>query len=245
MDKFFKGKLNKEIFVLLLFFLPMIILDTALGYDYEISSLISIVFTALFLRYTKKDVFKEQSAVIKKSDPLIIAALFLLAVTVQIFLFSFAFRSKALSIDNDWLSYKKLAAPVIIAPITEELTFRFASTKICIDKNTSKCKTIIFVLILLVIWNFSHGTAIDLSIIFAGLILYVIFFISGNLMYCIIFHSSLNLMYALLMSPVQNNLTFIFGNNIIFAANIILFGVLLVSVIYFLKKKRFCRAERK
>ncbi|MEE5994049.1 MAG: CPBP family intramembrane glutamic endopeptidase [Oscillospiraceae bacterium] len=89
-----------------------------------------------------------------------------------------------------------IADLVFIAPLSEELIFRFAMlTILLIAPGNSRMKlsfSIGFVSILWVLPHFSGFTMRSMDIAFAGMIIGIIYWFSKNLLYCIVFHATTN-----------------------------------------------------
>jgi len=90
---------------------------------------------------------------------------------------------------------------IFIAPVSEELVFRFAMlTVLIISSGTNKLKlsfSIVFTSLLWVLPHFSGLSLRSIDIAITGIIIGAIYLLSKNLLYCITFHASANFVVAL------------------------------------------------
>jgi len=224
MKTFLSGKANKVAALFLFFFLPRIIADTFFEYDYEISSIIGIIFIVMFMFYVNKPSIANQKSYIQKSKSIILLSFVILAVTLQLLFFYISYKRRLLTAYSNWLTYKHIIDAIILAPISEELFFRWSLVETCISKDTKTYKKIIFLVLTLIVWNYGHGSITDINttVILLGCMLYAIYFKSRNLLYCIVFHMTLNLTYLIGSSPLQNKLIFLFDSNLFIVVDILL-----------------------
>lgn len=210
MKTFLSGKTNKVIALLLIFFLPRIIGDTFFKYDYEISSIIGIIAILIFMFFVNKSAVTRQKSCIKDSSLIVFIMVIIFAVTLQFMFLCLSYRMNTLTVESDWLTYERIVDLIVLAPISEELFMRWSLVETCISKDTKTYKKIIFLVIALAVWNFSHSLdTINITIILLGCIFYTIYFKSKNLLYCIVLHVAINAMNFILTSPLQNKLTFL------------------------------------
>ena len=215
MNRFLSGKINKELFVLILIFVPMIAAALIFSCDYGLSAVISIICLIFFMKKMKKGALEFQISQISKTKISTSGLLIALAVMIQILLFTFVYRTGNLFVKEDWNKYIDIIKPILVAPVVEELFFRWASTEICIDKDTSKGRCALFLVVMLIIWTLAHGVLnINLGVTFIGAILYYIYFKTKNILHCILFHSATNISYVVLLSSFQNKVRFLFEKNL-------------------------------
>lgn len=238
MKTFLSGKLNKVIALFILFFLPRIICDALFKYDYELGSIIGVVFIAIFMIYLNKTSTEKHEDIYAQSEAIVFFEIIIMAITFQLFFFWFSYKSDTLTVNDQWLTYKNIVDLIIISPISEELLFRWSLTKICINDNSKIYSKVIFILFTTVTWNFLHGMEINVPVILIGLMLYLIFFKSNNILYCITMHIAINFVYFLLMSPMQNKLWYIFDNSFFVYIDISLF-----IFFFYVSTKRLCLKE--
>ena len=85
-------------------------------------------------------------------------------------------------VPDDYLPLGKLVAMAIVAPITEEIVFRWAVVES--KEKTNKIISIIIYGVMIFIWNMVHTksfSVIDIFVVIVGLVLYGIYFTSGNI----------------------------------------------------------------
>ncbi len=231
MENFLSGKASKVTAIFLLMLVPRLITSTIFEYDYELGTSIGAILTILFMkRFVNSDAvsFKNDFKSIK---PSVIVTLAIAILSFQLTMFYLAMSLTNVEITKDWLTFDNFISPVIIAPFAEEITFRWAMTETCIDKNTSKFKKVLFVVFMLFIWNFVHTkslTSLNIQVILIGLLFYMIYFRSGNIIYCMAAHMFANLYSALLTSPLQSGLSPLFNNSLLPTVYVI---ILIVSVV--------------
>ena len=86
------------------------------------------------------------------------------------------------TVPKSFLPLGKLLAMVIVAPITEEIVFRWAVVES--KEKTNKIISIIIYGVMIFIWNMVHTksfSVIDIFVVIVGLVLYGIYFTSGNI----------------------------------------------------------------
>lgn len=235
MESFFSGKSSKVTAIFLLMILPRLLTDMILDYDYHAGVIIGAVLTLLFMWRFNKSAAEKIKISIKAVKPSAILAIILTIFAIQFIFLFLSFKTGELTVDNDWFTYEKIIGAIILAPIAEEITFRWALTETCIDSNTSKFKKILFVCLSLIIWNFVHTKSfatVNISVIILGLFFYLFYFKSDNIYYCIIAHISANFFARIMTSPLQKNLIFLCENNISVIISVI---ILIISTVYFTK----------
>ena len=138
------------------------------------------------------------------------------------------------TVPKSFLPLGKLLAMVIVAPITEEIVFRWAVVEA--KEKTNKIISIIIYGVMIFIWNMVHTksfSVIDIFVVIVGLVLYGIYFTSGNIYYCIIFHGVYNVSAYMFNSPLIGKVISLFKNKYL---GIIIFILLVVDVFLYLKE---------
>lgn len=224
MKNFLSGKANKVVALLLLFFVPRMLCDTLLEYDYEISSVVGIIAVIMFMRHINKSAAREQKARARECKPLAFAAAAVFAAALQLAFLSVGYRLGG-SVPNgqDWLTYKNVVDSLLLAPISEEIFMRWALVEICISEDTKTYKKIIFLILSLLLWTALHGiTVINVGVILMGVIFYAIYFRTKNLLYCVVLHIFVNSAAFILESPIGGKLTFLCESGVFLAADTVL-----------------------
>ena len=216
MSKFLSGKTNKVAAVLLALILPRLLCGILFDYDYGIGPIISTLLTILLMRYFNKPFFKKVIDDSKRKKVSVLIALAIFSFCFELTFLFFAIKNGKAEIRAHWLTYANIISPIIIAPISEEISFRWALTETGLDKGTKMIKKVFFLIFCLIIWNFLHTmdlSTINASVILLGLILYIIYLRSENIIYCIFTHMAANLSVTVMTSPIQTCLSKLNNNN--------------------------------
>lgn len=133
----------------------------------------------------------------------------------------------------DWIG------TAFLSPVSEEIIFRFAILTILLVSAGRSKKIVSFVLVSAV-WAVIHfgGTLprfIDIFIV--GIVLCIIFTISGNILYCMIFHSIANITIYI----ISVNSTFLVGKIWLLYISVPLFVVLMGLFVYILNKRKIVK----
>lgn len=238
MKEFISGKTNKVVAIFLIMLLPRIITSLLLDYDYGLGAIIGVALTIPFMIYTDKTAVEKIKRNCKKTKVTVVMLVILMIFSVQFLLFFISAKVSELSPNPEWLTYANIISPILIAPVAEEVLFRWALTETCINEQTTKFKKGLFLFLMLIIWNFLHTkslTSINIDVLLLGLLFYIIYFNSGNLLYCIVAHISANLFFVIASSPLQSYLIDFCKNNIVLVIDII---VLVLSSFWVLKNLR-------
>jgi len=219
-------------------FIGSIISDSKIVY--YISSTVGIVFMILLFGYMKNNKMISFPQPIIKSPA--IALLFpifafnykcLIAAITSIFVSEPLYTSSS----GTNVSLLFMCYIIIIAPIAEELIYRYALPNIFIN-NKDKVSTKIAVAIIgTLIWNFRHGDNlfnlnINISLIIAGFILYWIYFRTQNIIYCIIFHMTANLANTLMfnLDETKEHISILYDSTLALIISILIFILMLLSI---------------
>ncbi|MBP1547960.1 MAG: CPBP family intramembrane metalloprotease [Oscillospiraceae bacterium] len=235
MESFFSGKASKAAAIILLMLLPRLVLDIIFGYDYGSGAILGAFLTVIFVRKYNTAAFDKIKENGRNTKLSAIGASAVTVFSLQYVFWFLSVKTGELAPNDNWLSYQNIISPVVIAPVTEEITFRWALTEICIDKNTNKLKKIVFLIWSLIFWNFIHTkslTSINISVLLLGLLFYMIYFRTGNLLYCIFAHMFANTAFVVFTSPLQRVFMSLQDNYALFAADVI---ILILSIIFTIK----------
>ena len=236
MKNFLSGRADKMGLVLVIFFIPMIIFSI-LGIDdsYHISEMIGIGICLLYIKHLDK---KERSDmfIFSFSDlsfkTVIFSCFTALAVSSII---SLSYLKLGLRVDNTNI-IKSIIAACIIAPVLEEVFFRFILSKVWFwNIEESERDKLKLALIGSFTWSIIHFRYLidffihNIAIFLVGILLYYILFATKNVVYTLIMHVVLNLSQDALIFPMQKYIVKGIENNAVFIS-VICFLVLIAAV---------------
>lgn len=248
MDNKLSNKLLCFFAVIFVYFFPSIACSVFWNSEaiHCISILIGIILVIFLMIFMdKKEIITISSPIVK--NPIVALLILLLSFNYKFLIASISNKASSellsQSGSNVELTAVFLINAIVIGPISEELLYRFAIPNIFIKNKDHVLSKIVLAIICTLIWSFRHGDSfisfnINISIIFASLTLYWIYFRTQNVIYCVIFHSAANttniLMYYWdktkdLIASMYHSKTALMINSVVF--------VMLIFIINSLMKK--------
>jgi len=212
---------------------------------YLIASVISVILVVLLLVYMKNN---NMISVAKPAvkGPALIVIIAILAVANRFMQVSVSgyFAPEILADTTTKVTLSYFLNAIIIAPVSEELLYRYAMPCIFLSDNATIRNKITLSIIGTLLWNFRHGGSFinffsfNISVIVAGLLLYWIFFKTYNIVYCIVFHMFSNLSVLLLfkLDSTSNILLSICKGKYSAFIEIVIFVALFAAVVYVVSK---------
>lgn len=244
MKNFLSGRANKIALALIIFFLPIIIFAAFdIKDSIHISHIAGAVLSILYLLIIKKQGNTEKLVSVRNTS--VLYAVFSIVIGAGFLLLPILLLSKIgaeIEYDNE-LSVTSIISGCIVAPIVEELFFRYVLSELWfheIDEN--KKEWIKLAVIGSLMWSLSHlnylgsNAAMIIILVFHGLLLYYILFRTRNIIYPIMIHAVNNLLTKLLLPLTWNSIVKATENNAVFTVITVLLAAAFVFCFYRISK---------
>ena len=234
MDHFLSGKRNMLVAVMLIGLIPPAIAVLINETTFTAARIISTFLLTAFIFYLKRNDFIDRDKQKQKTE---VSTLFLMIISALII--QLLYVSLMCSVFSMELTYSSKSFPsllecissIIAAPLYEEVFCRMSLTDIFISKETPPKNKVIFILLSALFFNcLHHFLVFDPHKIVLGIILGLIYMLSGNLFYCIIFHMACNFIAAFFESRYSDFLIPYFYSKACFFILIVLFVLFILAI---------------